>query len=542
MQIRTKLVLCVGTLAAVVIASSALLLWNTHLANYNQQRTKLAYSELTGYLQLSGEVFRTFKQVRRDILNSGGTLTFDLDQAQGRIAEIASRINQVALNEADVGLRSGEGGEDVERANALNKELVGAFADVRRAEALVKGNSPNEGRSLLEKSLQTRIDGAISQIINRAVTDENEELDEALADIELLNDRAYWAAIMATLTGIILTAWVINTLAMRLRTSLVNLESGAEVFATGRLDHKIPVVGQDEFAMLSHRFNTMASQLSHQRNALEDARDMLEQRVSERTDELRSANAELKRRDETRRQFFADIGHELRTPITAVRGEAEVALRVRENQRKTYHSALGRIVEITDQLTRFVNDIFLIAREQAGVSDMRRSELDLREPAKMAAEQLHSLIEKSHCEVLMDLGTEAAMIEGDSQRLCQLVQILISNAIKHSPVDTVVRVTLAQKENEWELSVEDNGPGISEEDAIRVFERFYRGDSHNDQSGIKNTGLGLPIARSITNAHGGKIVIDNSYTDGTAVRITFPVLHDAASVRGGVVDTMEASA
>ncbi len=526
MQIRTKLVMSVSTLAAVVVACSVLLLWYTYSATYNQKRTSLAYEELTGYLSLSSEVLGTFKRVRRDLLNEGSSLSFDLGEAQARVFKIVADITETTINEDEVGLRAGEVDEDQQRARKLARELENAFADVRQTELLVKNGRVDEAREFLDKSLKTRLDDVVTGIINDAVEDERSELDDALREIEYYNTVAYWAALLASLVGVLVAGWVMYALALRMSNSLRNLESGAELFASGKLDHTIPITGRDEFAKLSGRFNAMAGQLQTQRNALEEARDKLEQRVMERTDELQVANDELTRRDETRRQFFADIGHELRTPITAVRGEAEVALRARQKQRETYHSALNRIIAISDQLTRFVNDIFLIAREQAGVVDMRQSVIDLRGPVVAAAEQLHSKFEQDQCRLSMDLGDQIVPVEGDAQRLCQLLLILISNAIEHSPAGVSIEVSLVRHDDEWWLSVEDDGSGISDDDASHAFERFYRGAVEAGPDQRRSTGLGLPIARSITNAHGGRIWIDTEFSGGTAVRIALPVVED----------------
>lgn len=526
MQIRTKLVMSVSTLAAVVVACSILLLWNTYSATYNQKRTSLAYEELTGYLSLSSEVLGTFKRVRRDLLNDGNSLTFDLGEAQERVTKIVADITETATDEDEVGLREGEMDEDLQRARDLARELENAFADVRQTELLLKNGRVAEARAFLDKSLMARLDGAVAGFIKDAVEDERSELDDALREIEYYNTVAYWAAILASLVGVLVAGWAMYALALRMSNSLRNLENGAELFASGKLNHTIPITGRDEFAKLSGRFNVMAGQLQTQRNALEEARDQLEQRVMERTDELQIANDELRRRDETRRQFFADIGHELRTPITAVRGEAEVALRARQKQREAYHSALSRIIAISDQLTRFVNDIFLIAREQAGVVDMRQSIIDLRGPVTAAAEQLHAKFEQDRCRLSMDLGDEIVPVEGDAQRLCQLMLILMCNAIEHSPAGVSIKVSLVRHDEEWWLSVEDNGPGISDDDASHAFERFYRGAVEAGPDQRRSTGLGLPIARSITNAHGGRIWIDTGFSGGTAVRIALPVIED----------------
>ena len=415
---------------------------------------------------------------------------------------------------------------NVARIEALRLELEEAFADIRETERLFAAGEGEAARAFLGTSLQTRIDGRINGMIEAALADERSELAEALEEIEVVNRIGVWAAVAATVIGLILTGVVIFMLVLRLRTSLVNLESGAEIFAAGQLDHEIPVSGDDEFAVLAGRFNGMARQLLRQREALEEARATLEQRVAERTEALRAANAELERRDAMRRRFFADIGHELRTPITAVRGEAEVALRAKQDQQEIYHSALDRIVDIADQLTRFVNDIFLIAREQAGVLDLRSDVIDLKQAVCAGVEHMRTMIDQHDVTVTTELGEDPVLIEGDAQRLGQLIRILLSNAIRHAPSGVQILVVLRRVKGGWELSVEDDGPGIPESEIHRVFERYYRGGASAVPADQGGTGLGLPIAKSLVQAHGGRIWIDPDFGSGTAVRAVLPALED----------------
>jgi len=521
MQVRTKIALCVSTLAIVIVACAGLLLWNTDRATYNHKRTSLAYEELAGYLRLSGEVFRTFKQVRRDLIDGSGELAVDIDEAEVRIFAILDEISKHVSEESRVGWRPDEAVDDLPRIALLRDALADVFRDVRTSQRLVAAGRGDQASALLGRSLEEQIDGQANTIIEAALADERGELAQALREIEDVNRIAIGAALFATLSGIALTALVIFILVIRLRDSLANLQAGAEVFASGRLDHAIPVSGDDEFATLARRFNVMASQLRQKHRAVEDARTLLEIRVGERTEELRAVNDELKRRDANRRQFFADIGHELRTPITAIRGEAEVALRSRQDREESYRDALDRIVGITDDLTRFVNDIFLIAREQAGVLDMRKEVIDLTEAVGTAIDQLRTTGEPKGIEIGKQFECDEMLIDGDLHRIGQLVRILVTNAIQHSPPGTSVAVTLRAAGTGWELGVLDNGPGISVEDEHRVFERFYRGQRSSENTASGNAGLGLPIAKSLVQAHGGRIWIDQSHVPGTAVRAWF---------------------
>lgn len=524
MQVRTTISLCIGLLATVIVAGAGLSLWNTKRVLYNHDRTSLAYQELGGYLQLSGEIFRTFKQARRDLLSGDGRLTFDLETSKQRIERILEEIIVLEEKEKRIGLRSRESPSDEVRVRELREELALAFGDIRTTERLLSLGQSEEAAAFFGESLEARIDGRVDRLIETGIADEQDELADALGDIELWNRTVTWLSIVAVAIALAAAGLVIFSLVLRLRRSLVKLEAGAACFARGELNHQIPISGQDEFAVLSQRFNLMAQQLLQQREALESARASLELRVAERTRELFAANAELKRRDATRREFFADIGHELRTPITALRGEAEVALRVRSDREAGYRYALQRIVEISDQLTRFVNDIFLIAREQAGVLDLRLHVFDLREAVRAGFDHMHATLDLNAVEAEIELPTEAALIEGDEERVAQLVRILVSNAIEHASAGRAVRVLVSRVDDCWQLSVEDNGPGIPEGEQAWVFERFYRGSGLSDEQRTSSTGLGLPIARSLVQAHGGRIWIDRTYGEGLAVRASFPAL------------------
>ncbi len=526
MQVRTKITLWATSLAAITFACAGLLLWNSERTKFNHHLTTLAYEELTGLLHLSGEVFRTFKQVRRDLTGNEGILTFDLDEAQNRIDGIIDGVRRVTSKEVKIIGEQDRPDNDLNRVNNLRLEIAAAFADVRGAIKMIESGNQGGARALLETALQMRVDEKIDRIIEAAVEDEREEVSEALRRIALINQVSIWAAVAAAIAALLLTTLVIVTLVLRLRISLTALETGAAIFAGGRLEHRIPVYGRDEFATLSTRFNDMAHELLEQRHALEEARESLERRVAERTEELREANEELERRDKTRRQFFADIGHELRTPITAVRGEAEVALRARGDHRSVYGSALTRIIEITDQLTRFVNDIFMIAREQSGVVDMRRGAVDLTDAASSAVEQLRTLIVERSASISTEFEATPALVEGDTQRLCQLVQILLSNAIYHSQDAVDVKVSVSKTGDNWRITVEDDGPGIPDADKAQVFERFYRGSNLDRKERLQGTGLGLPIAQSIVHAHGGRIWIDTVQALGTAVHAEFPAVSE----------------
>ncbi len=216
------------------------------------------------------------------------------------------------------------------------------------------------------------------------------------------------------------------------------------------------------------------------------------------------------------REFAADASHELRTPLTVIRSSVEHLARHREQPVAASAEALDDIEAEVTHLTTLVDDLLLLARSDSGSVPMERQPLDLGDVAFDAASTLGRTAESRGVKVLVD--PEPAMIEGDPARLRQLVMILVDNAIRHSPRDGSVGVTVRSAGAVASIEVADEGPGVRPEDMARVFDRFWR--APGAPSG--GTGLGLAIAKWIVERHGGRIGVANRETGGAVFRAELP--------------------
>lgn len=300
--------------------------------------------------------------------------------------------------------------------------------------------------------------------------------------------------------------------------------------AAGNLSHRIEVPGRDEFAQLAACFNDMASDLETQRDQLHEAQRGLEFKVEERTEELHWANEALKQTDRIRRSFFAEISHELRTPLTVIRGEGEVSLYGSKMAADDYRTSIKRMVEQAEHLGKLVEDLFLIARSSAGVADLRAREVSLSALTEDVCGDAGVLAAPKHIDIgLATAGQDDDItVMGDRRRLRQLILILLDNAIRYLPQGGSVAVELHGGEDAIELRVADNGPGIAEDDLVHVFDRYYRG-AQGRRLSPEGSGLGLPLAKSIAEAHGGEIAIESVEGNGTAVIVRLPMLADDES-------------
>ena len=217
-------------------------------------------------------------------------------------------------------------------------------------------------------------------------------------------------------------------------------------------------------------------------------------------------------------QFTADASHELRTPIAIIRSEADVTLDAGERSTTEYQESLRIIRDGSEQLSKIVNDLFLLARADAGESLPQPIALYLDDLVFDAVRSMRSLAAARHIEISVSTP-EGASFSGDEKLLRRSLVNLLDNAIKYSPEYSAIAVTLEQLLRGFRVAVADNGPGIADEAKPLVFDRFYRVSAVRSAEVTAHgsgAGLGLAIAREIVELHGGKLTLRD--TDGASRR------------------------
>ena len=219
-------------------------------------------------------------------------------------------------------------------------------------------------------------------------------------------------------------------------------------------------------------------------------------------------------------EFVASVSHELRTPLTSISGYVSI-LREREDLPPEVHSQLEVVDRNSDRLRRLVADLLHTAEADEGPMHVVRTSTDVSEIVRESVRAAAPAAKAADIDLALD-APDALVVFVDRQRMAQVVDNLLSNALKYTPGGGRVRVSLGVDGGRLDLAVADTGIGIEATDRARLFTRFFRA-RHAEEQSIQGVGLGLSITRSIVESHGGRIEVDSEVGCGSVFRVRIPI-------------------
>jgi two-component system, OmpR family, sensor histidine kinase BaeS len=295
--------------------------------------------------------------------------------------------------------------------------------------------------------------------------------------------RSALVAGVATLIAALLLAFA---LARWLLAPVRALADGTRALAAGDYARRIDTQRGDELGALAHDFNHLAASLEQNRTA--------------------------------RRQWGADIAHELRTPLSILRGEIQA---LQDGVRAPSAQALESLHSECERLGALIEDLYQLSLADAGALEYRFEAIDATQIVCDAAAAQRAVCADAGLALETSLGA-ALIVRADARRLAQLVDNLLANARRYTDAPGTIRISLARDGDDAELTVEDSAPGVPESALPRLFERLYRVDSSRSRA-QGGAGLGLAICRAIVDAHGGKIHAQPSSLGGLRVVVRLPL-------------------
>lgn len=252
-----------------------------------------------------------------------------------------------------------------------------------------------------------------------------------------------------------------------------------------------------------------------------DEIDRLAQTFDEMADRLAAQLRELEKTDRLRRELVTNISHDLRTPLTSLRGYLEtLSLKQEAISRAERQRYLDSAIRQSDRLNKMVAALFELARLDSDTLELEMEPLALSELVQDAVQQFQLEAEREGVTLTARLPNGPATLLGDVGLLARVLDNLLANSLRHTPRGGKVAVTLREDEERVVLTVRDTGSGISSEDLDHVFERFFHGS--RSPAGSDGAGLGLAISKRVIDLHDGQIWVESEPSTGTCFSISLP--------------------
>jgi len=315
-------------------------------------------------------------------------------------------------------------------------------------------------------------------------------LGHSTADIRSVFNILYVVGGMLGLISIIISAMAGYYMAKRALEPIQEITSTARGVAAGDLSRRLQSKSQDkEIQILVRVLNKMFSDLETSFKA--------------------------------QKRFTADASHELRLPLTILKGEIEVALRHPRSEEE-YQQILQQQLGTIDRIQRIVNDLLTLARAEAGQFEVVQTSVDLSLLLQEVGQQHLILFDAQQVNLDMQIE-DGLIIMGEANQIERTVMNLLSNAFKHAPEKSSILLSARSEDNSAIISVRDEGAGIADKQQKRLFDRFYRADDARCRKDGEGAGLGLAICKRIIDAHAGDIWVDSRLGEGAAFYIRLPL-------------------
>ncbi|TDB69502.1 HAMP domain-containing histidine kinase [Micromonospora sp. KC723] len=356
-----------------------------------------------------------------------------------------------------------------------------------------------------------------------------------LTDVDLAVKRLVWIDLLVGWAVLILLASIGAAIVRTSLKPLMEIERTAAAIAGGDLSRRVPdpEEGQpcatSELGRLSRAFNAMLAQIEAAftaRAASEAAARAAEAGARDAAQAAQTSEARARRSEERMRQFVADASHELRTPLTTIRGFAELYRHGAAREPQQTADLLRRIEDEAARMGLLVEDLLLLARLDRE-RPLALAPVELPVLASDAVQAARVVAPDRRIELEIAPGSGPLVVQGDDARLRQIIGNLMTNALTHTPPEAAVALRLrTEPGNLAVVEVADTGPGLTPEQAERVFERFYRADAARTRraGGITSTGLGLAIVAALVAAHHGTVEVTDTPGGGATFRVRLPLL------------------
>jgi two-component system, OmpR family, sensor kinase len=517
MKLVTRAFVTYGLLLAMAGIGAVAAVWTSNQARLHIERMELASQSYQAHLRLSNDTYQLFKEFGDEMVTGDAV---NRTREAKLIASMRGNISDVrAVISEEIRLVGSEEVAELTLLNDIERRLESLIDRYETGLLRFDRDSERADMRALARELDNEIDGEFNSLIQDALIGELQELEETKAETKQLMETYTLISIIIGLLSAIFGIAAMLLIIRDIKNPVQALASGAREMASGNWNHRVPTGFVSELNDVAIALNDAAQRASSREESAKVVKERLETEVAERTAELQQALDRLNREAEMRRQLLADVSHELRTPLTIIRGEAGVALRGGEKSPAEYREALAKAKEAAEHTASLVDDLLFVARQETGESRLDLQDGDMLSVVCNAMKRFEVSYSEDGFSLHFNSELDEAPARFDERRVSQVMMILLENAQLYgrSPVE----VSLERTRTGYEVAVSDKGPGIAENEVESIFSRFFRGSNASERYG-GGSGLGLPVARSIVEAHGGTLEYAGKVGEGARFVISLP--------------------
>lgn len=423
-------------------------------------------SDSAGYRRL--QHFAHMAEIRVTLIDREGTVAFESEIAQAQLGQIENHLHRPEVEDA---FRTGYG-TSIRKSATLDVDMLYL------------------ARKIVPATEQTGFLHDVAVI----------RLGIPLTLVNMLMDELRSKVILASIAVLLFVLVATIFLSRKLASPIVEIDRIAAMIRAGDLHQRLPIHSRDELGSLSGTLNAML-------------------------DNLNVDIAQLKKLERVRSEFLGNVSHELRTPIFAIQGMLETLLQGAIEDPDVSREFVQRALQNTKRLNALLGDLIEISRIESGDMKMSFRYFDVGEFLDEVVKEMLP-VAASRSIALSSAGAPAdTLIYGDKERLRQVMNNLIDNAVKYTPENGRVTVAAALSADRVTISVQDTGTGIAPEHIARIFERFYRVDRERSRE-AGGTGLGLAIVKHIIEAHGSSVEVRSEPGKGSTFTFTLRASHE----------------
>lgn len=524
---RQRLIYSLGALLAIILTQSLIALWAFDAVSRQIDHNRSSQQMLTELLEFRADSKR-LKVWLAEYLITEKRETAPRDELFARMLGQLERLQALSVTASGPGLPSAnpainasDGNIELLRGNVENLQRALQTREINRLET-----DAARWQTLME--LFDKFQGTdIAELVNESVKLQQQRTEQADAAARRALSLTFISLLVSVGLALLLFLALSMRLSRHLNQPLERLLAGTDRIANGDYGQPIAETGASEFAELARRFNRMASAVQKAEARQRQLQDATEDRVRERTAQLQEVVNQLQQSEARQQRFVMDISHELRTPTTTIVGEAELALRssTADDPRRP---GLEHIVDCCRQLASRIDDLLMLGRGHHALVSVRLQSQTIGDVYTHIGDRIRTQVAHHPVQLrIQPLATPAGLDPGrwtllvDLEKLDLVCRIITENALQYRCQSEQLELAGTVMDEQLKIELIDQGLGLSPEEIEQLFQRHFRGQRARAER-PDGLGIGLPIARSLMQAHDGDIQLLPNVPAGARAVLTLP--------------------